>query len=51
MILLPVWVITESKVGSDSELILKYPVAPDKAMKRLRDNDTFLRNRRRTRRG
>ncbi len=51
MILLPIRVITESKVGSDSELILKYPVAPDKAMKRFRDNDTSLRSWRRTRQG
>lgn len=35
--------------GERFRIILKYPVATDKAMKRLWDNDTSLRGWRRTR--
>ena len=39
------------KVVSGSETVPKYPIATDKATTGSGDNDTFLRNRRRTRRG
>lgn len=49
MILLPERVNAESKEGERSRTVLKYPVATDKAMKRIRVNDTSLWGWRRTR--